>query len=146
MWGATMANEYVRLHIIFQSTHPCGVRLLLYYSIIQILNFNPRTHVGCDKKWCKITTNDCYFNPRTHVGCDLNKLKPLLNQCYFNPRTHVGCDPFSLITFVGTHISIHAPMWGATLFKAGLSELGFISIHAPMWGATLVVPLDLLGH
>ena len=33
-------------------------------------------------------------------------------------------------------ISIHAPVWGATLPFIGANCSGKISIHAPVWGAT----------
>ena len=33
-------------------------------------------------------------------------------------------------------ISIHAPVWGATMIKFILKENSGISIHAPVWGAT----------
>ena len=35
-----------------------------------------------------------------------------------------------------SHISIHAPAWGATAIRPHLSLLVQISIHAPAWGAT----------
>ena len=35
--------------------------------------------------------------------------------CDFNPRTHEGCDQTFLSQIVPNHISIHAPMKGATL-------------------------------
>ena len=37
---------------------------------------------------------------------------------------------------VGTCISIHAPMWGATRKPGDGDRSGEISIHAPTWGAT----------
>ena len=33
-------------------------------------------------------------------------------------------------------ISIHAPVWGATIASSNILFLIFISIHAPVWGAT----------
>ena len=33
-------------------------------------------------------------------------------------------------------ISIHAPVWGATVGKIEVNEMTDISIHAPVWGAT----------
>ena len=36
-------------------------------------------------------------------------------------------------------ISIHAPMWGATLQQGKRFETWSISIHAPMWGATFFI-------
>jgi len=105
---------------LFQSTHPCRVRLflasLLFFccrdfnprthvgcdsqaqaSVGSMGNFNPRTHVGCDFS-CAITLGlCCYFNPRTHVGCDRRVLRTLFSPPNFNPRTHVGCDPYFFV-------------------------------------------------
>ena len=57
--------------IVFQSTHPCGVRRKQQLLRQLLYDFNPRTHVGCDlvfhQQWLLV----CYFNPRTHVGCDI---------------------------------------------------------------------------
>ena len=36
-------------------------------------------------------------------------------------------------------ISIHAPVWGATLMKSANTIKVLISIHAPVWGATRIV-------
>ena len=36
--------------LLFQSTHPRGVRPKLLHKLYSLLNFNPRTHVGCDNK------------------------------------------------------------------------------------------------
>ena len=35
-------------------------------------------------------------------------------------------------------ISIHAPVWGATMATETLLSHNLISIHAPVWGATLL--------
>ncbi len=127
----------------FQSTHPCGVR---------------PTPV------CKIAGR-FYFNPRTHVGCDPCALLNVSTPYNFNPRTHVGCDTLSFSQLITTLISIHAPMWGATLdrYRKWLNSRLFqsthpcgvrrsvggvkftartISIHAPMWGATYFLSLN----
>ena len=34
-------------------------------------------------------------------------------------------------------ISIHAPVWGATLLLYRQKTITYISIHAPVWGATI---------
>ena len=55
------------------------------------------------------------FNPRTHVGCDSDKGRPSHRKGNFNPRTHVGCDRNTGWSYdARIHISIHAPTWGAT--------------------------------
>ena len=126
-WGATYNTRLKDSGLIFQSTHPRGVRQSVrYFFRFTFLNFNPRTHVGCDRL-CNFSINRFInFNPRTHVGCDLG--------------FDVGFPGFSLI-------SIHAPTWGATASILSCTERASISIHAPTWGAT-VKPSNgwLLGH
>ena len=37
----------------------------------------------------------------------------------------------------GTNVSIHAPVWGATFQAFCVQHYGVVSIHAPVWGATM---------
>ena len=48
-WGATPTTLSICSPRLFQSTHPRGVRPLSRESGQQPRNFNPRTHVGCDR-------------------------------------------------------------------------------------------------
>ena len=34
------------------------------------------------------------------------------------------------------HVSIHAPVWGATITGLSPVIINYVSIHAPVWGAT----------
>ena len=55
------------------------------------------------------------FNPRTPVGCDRRFRSRLWLPTNFNPRTPVGCDvPHHIRRGARFRISIHAPQWGAT--------------------------------
>ena len=147
--------------IIFQSTHPHGVRRQTSTIPSRSTNFNPRTHMGCDfltpqfvdnlkrisihaptwgatQQSAQIPAAHIYFNPRTHMGCDPSisrNLKP--HPTYFNPRTHMGCDSVTRASRASSAISIHAPTWGATIVKLRIHLKDRISIHAPTWGATL---------
>ena len=140
-WGATCpSSSLLVLVIVFQSTHPSGVRRA------------PITKVRQAR----------YFNPRTPVGCDLPTAPPLFDANNFNPRTPVGCDRRPAIAGDPQRpISIHAPQWGATRTGTTITN-GFthfnprtpvgcdlstepnrsaspvISIHAPQWGATVL--------
>ena len=83
----------VTVFILFQSTHPHGVR-----REIQTLE-----------------QFDTSFNPRTHTGCDPVVSEPNNFATGFNPRTHTGCDvPIPLIFRAYLYVSIHAPTRGAT--------------------------------
>ena len=58
---------------------------------------------------------DIDFNPRTHEGCDFGKGMTFPKLCHFNPRTHEGCDLNDVEKYINLlNISIHAPMKGAT--------------------------------
>ena len=82
----------------FQSTHPRGVRRDGLLPLLRGLDFNPRTHVGCDPAATPAPRAIFYFNPRTHVGCDALGVAGADTVAYFNPRTHVGCDLGSVST------------------------------------------------
>ena len=39
-------------------------------------------------------------------------------------------------------VSIHAPVWGATLYSNDFDFDTLVSIHAPVWGATYKAKTD----
>ena len=159
-WGATKRKGGDFLTALFQSTHPRGVRLQQSFNVKSLHNFNPRTHVGCDRSKKRRLCARLHFNPRTHVGCDSVCLTALRRSFNFNPRTHVGCDTFPGPLKTLLFISIHAPTWGATRLvensadvtqfqsthsrgvrrrgSKGHADSQGISIHAPTWGATAI--------
>jgi len=58
--------------VMFQSTHPRGVRLPPKNNRDwPPTGFNPRTREGCDCKDERILRKGSGFNPRTREGCDL---------------------------------------------------------------------------
>ena len=69
-WGATRFGGVFRVEVRFQSTHPRGVRPHPEHSSAHDSDFNPRTHVGCDRAYFLRHDKTKDFNPRTHVGCD----------------------------------------------------------------------------
>ena len=102
MWGATRLQatfpdiKFVSIHApVWGATH---------YALLSISNLRfQSTHpcgVRLSQKWHGITLSS--FNPRTRVGCDVNELSNELSN----------------------DVSIHAPVWGATL-----SNISF-SIHS----------------
>ena len=80
---------------LFQSTHPCGVRM---------------------SKMCADTCHLC-FNPRTRVGCELIWFIANSRITSFNPRTRVGCEGYTGFKRFFVKVSIHAPVWGAKTVK-----------------------------
>ena len=131
---------------------------------ILLLNFNPRTHVGCDLSDQPLPARSSPFqsthprgvrlriaqgsicardfNPRTHVGCDMRRRSSTRRRRYFNPRTHVGCDP------PGSRRRWPRPDFnprthvGCDLGRRAADCRVAISIHAPTWGATDQAPLQ----
>ena len=56
------------------------------------IDFNPRTHEGCDNEEHGKGMEEPDFNPRTHEGCDNTGSVLGRTGNDFNPRTHEGCD------------------------------------------------------
>ena len=124
---------------VFQSTHPCGVRHLPSKYTAYQQSFNPRTRVGCDAILLILALNSLVsihapvwgatrlssgmlaitcFNPRTRVGCDRFSRDTCGFDTSFNPRTRVGCDTSLQALWNDLPVSIHAPVWGATINKS----------------------------
>ena len=143
--------------MIFQSTHPRGVRLSSPTLGSIGFYFNPRTHVGCD-----------FPRPRVPPRRDISIHAPTWGA---TPSARAGSRRWRFQSthprgvrqvrrafqggvggFQSTHprgvrqgekgdkgdkgISIHAPTWGATPAGSSPSGTKTISIHAPTWGAT----------
>ncbi len=161
-----MRGNLIVCALIFQSTHPGGVRLRqMLRKRSSMLNFNPRTRVGCDEpnaddsNMPTISIHAPGWGATYRYGVGRSKPGD------FNPRTRVGCDPLLHAIFHPfAAISIHAPGWGATSRgrKSSPRLRNFnprtrvgcddnrqleptnlcISIHAPGWGATLASPRE----
>ena len=55
------------------------------------------------------------FNPHPRMGGDRFVLFGLLMLCGFNPHPRMGGDRKALgLTWNGTSVSIHTPVWGVT--------------------------------
>ena len=78
----------------FQSTHPCGVRLLIVVnSFGWYFRFNPRTPAGCDP--APLPPRRAFRSFQSTHPCGVRpKRQHLLfgRQLSFNPRTPAGCD------------------------------------------------------
>ena len=74
-WGATTADEVVALSkMLFQSTHPSGVRPFLFGGLPQRHEFQSTHPSGVRPCGLAPVTGARYFNPRTPVGCDVGPL------------------------------------------------------------------------
>ena len=112
--GATPPNDTTPCFVMFQSTHPHGVRRFATQGVRPNRCFNPRTHTGCDSMCCihyaigfevsihAPTRGATFSNFKIYVLCLFQSTHPHgvrlcaakhknLHSC-FNPRTHTGCD------------------------------------------------------
>ena len=101
-------------------------------------NFNPRSREGSDPDLLDLVQR---INISIHAPAKgaPPRLAPLSRTVvYFNPRSREGSDRSIVmaLSFL-PHISLHAPVKGATLVRAVLLVALHISIHAPVKGATL---------
>ena len=62
--------SYNCMDLVFQSTHPRRVRLVIVVTNLSRLSFNPRTREGCDHLQLLYQQRTLSFNPRTREGCD----------------------------------------------------------------------------
>ena len=121
---------------MFQSTHPCGVRHnivnsgKIFWVSIHAPVWGATVHWGsaCFKRRFQ-STHPCGVRPQPCV-CEIRKSRG------FNPRTRVGCDKIVDDKTAPVDVSIHAPVWGATLVCLPPLRWFRVSIHAPVWGAT----------
>jgi len=114
--GATTSHSAINSSfVVFQSTHPRGVRL---FSRTRSFERNNG------------------FNPRTRAGCDQVSPVSLYKTCCFNPRTRAGCDFLKRCDFMHNSVSIHAPARGATVSML----IDYISIYYFLFCAILILP------
>ena len=135
----------ITLWMMFQSTHPRGVRHVVYHDV------DPSTVVsihapawGATLDYSQRATFFAFQS--THPrGVRLGTMVFIGSFTSFNPRTRVGCDGADNTTLPSSPVSIHAPAWGATPCSCDSRELRRVSIHAPAWGATVMV-IDKLAY
>ena len=104
------------LRIVFQSTHPRGVRrACLASAACRGQCFNPRTRVGCDGHHRHRGWLFSGFNPRTRVGCDAPRTAtPQWNSRFQSTHPRGVRRGAGGQRLPGGDVSIHAPAWGAT--------------------------------
>ena len=89
--GAIQTNTKKGRYIMFQFTHPRGVRLPQQKQRLAGYSFNSRTREGCDKKQGPtILYNDVSIHAPAR-GAIVNSTLQTKSMC-FNSRTREGCD------------------------------------------------------
>ena len=130
-----MLSVILLMAVMFQSTHPCGVRLCLSPLLVVTRVFQSTHPCGVRPRERRFYNIYGGFNPRTRVGCDrIPHAKNIIRHC-FNPRTRVGCDhknlyKYMILMFQSTHPCGVRPVTDIPASR------GTVSIHAPVWGAT----------
>ena len=114
-WGATDPNSGTVQQVVFQSTHPSGVRLP--HHVRRGARFRISIHAP---QWGATSPEGA-----TALVHTISIHAP---QWGATPRRPIGGLP--------REISIHAPQWGATNEAQEPQGNEPISIHAPQWGAT----------
>ena len=84
--------SYSRNAVMFQSTHPHGVRRLSHLKKCLMDMFQSTHPHGVRQRHSFALSNVLCFNPRTHTGCDVVNYYATMALSGFNPRTHTGCD------------------------------------------------------
>ena len=133
-----------------------GATTLGYQRLVVFWGFNPRTHVGCDTR-CMRHLQKGQFQSTHPCGVRRLARRNTHQITGFNPRTRVGCDCAFSVALHTNKVSIHAPVWGATVLAGKPQRNGvfqsthpcgvrhqlvqkmtaeIVSIHAPVWGAT----------
>ena len=160
VWGATTRNKKYEMRWYISIHAPVwGATNQNTNSNNGLLDFNPRTRMGCDDL-TGITDNGYTKFQSTHpYGVRQSNHCLTVFQNLFQSTHPYGVrrlwrtklimtwlfqstHPYGVRQFVavGCHhdviISIHAPVWGATDWNEELLAKELISIHAPVWGAT----------
>ena len=158
--GATGAEIVIVGNLLFQSTHPCGVRQNCKVITAPAVSIHaplrgatPRVdgrstpgavsiHAplrGATRMAHDGQRSHSGFNPRTPAGCD-ETLSGIFDQDAdhgFNPRTPAGCDPPCRCSRVWTRrrFNPRTPAGCDMVAPPCLGPFG-VSIHAPLRGAT----------
>ena len=157
--GGDFPFSYMRLlSSQFQSTPPCGGRPFPSAPTLSMDGFNPRPRVGGDLVSSLIACHAAMFQSTPPCGGRLVSTSEVDKLNRFQSTPPCGGRPDFLENHLpDEYVSIHAPVWGATLstnpshsgecfnprprvggdllFLREIPQLT-VSIHAPVWGAT----------
>ena len=137
-WGATLHTPRCGpLFLIFQSTHPSGVRpdQHAHDAIAQIISIHAPQWGATGRSQSAMSLIQISIHAPQWGATQWPK--PCTRPAEFQSTHPSGVRPGGLgWGSCSSYISIHAPQWGATEIVRRLPETVFISIHAPQWGAT----------
>ena len=122
----------------FQSTRPWGARHRLYGYPVAHLKFQSTRPWGARHSPLRVIRHwrEC-FNPRARGGRDLLNVQLQQSSKEFQSTRPWGArPPKHRHTVIFFHVSIHAPVGGATEYVLDVGDDWRVSIHAPVGGAT----------
>ena len=124
LWGATVGAETSVPHANISIPAPLwGATFQLFILDLFHAYFNPRAPVGRDIVNARAIEFLKNFNPRAPVGRDSHSRPSPRARFHFNPRAPVGRDTRTPSCFRWVaHISIPAPLWGATQYCARMDS------------------------
>ena len=114
VWGATIPQSQPHHWQVFQSTHPCGVRLTKTHTARIVYMFQSTHPCGVRPTMRKQFDRAAAVSIHAPVWGATNDTALDLLSSSFNPRTRVGCDFNHHASRFVLLVSIHAPVWGAT--------------------------------
>ena len=125
--------------LVFQSTHPRGVRpyLLQALSLRDMVSIHAPTRGATSRQiFSCVRLAVSIHAPTRGATLDLPRFGRIIFS--FNPRTHEGCDFVPFQCLWRYFVSIHAPTRGATCTHEEVIYRFYVSIHAPTRGATML--------
>ena len=114
VWGATGRCYRAPMTMLFQSTHPCGVRLCLLMCWVTVLVSIHAPVWGATKSTTRTQTGERFQS--THP-CGVRPLLAHSAKAHekFQSTHPCGVRLFDIIPIkITLSVSIHAPVWGAT--------------------------------
>ena len=136
--GATVGLLILAAVGMFQSTHPCGVRLV--DELMRTQNRSVSIHAPLRGATHPLRGAGHKAGVSIHAplrGATLMLPVMIIISAGFNPRTPAGCDVKAAeAAKEAEKVSIHAPLRGATVYPSSTDSISSVSIHAPLRGAT----------
>ena len=146
-WGATSIADMAKVILImFQSTHPHGVRREYQEGTTYQRLFQSTHPHGVRPDGFRSRYNQRWFQSTHPHGVRRYAVAAMCSGDWFQSTHPHGVRLcFMRQGFYECVVSIHAPTWGATKPPLPFGIAQKVSIHAPTWGATLLL-LSLRLH
>ena len=134
-----LTDSCLMTRLSFQSTHPRGVRPDVYEDFEEFLDISIHAPArGATYAWNEWARRGRNFNPRTHGECDPQDPQGSQDTLHISIHALTGSATKSASgKFLSIIISIHALTGSATKLYMGVTPDKYISIHALTGSATV---------